>query len=355
MAHWLLKEYHASVDVLLAPFKESDALNDSEQQQYDYPSLFNFYNYLHTHPLIRRCHLVQHKSQADCMRPSLSSQSSTVVTSAEETHKYERALYFRTACIHLNSGLPDIALEILSMLPTHNTEHGYNDTVNSSTSNLTNLSTTDMIVTGTLTDNNHASKILEDYPAKEQYPSLINTGGWGAASNDDFSMKTNRFADLDDEYKIGFSLSDDDDDEKEEDSEGVNKDENGMEAVTNGDVKAEDAIDKTDEASSVKDVAALNLKYRCIIQLLIEGLKVLPVKCTQEKLRLRSTLKRVLQEELDFLHALCDYESINNNESSASTSNTSMMEDNKATMDGMCFLFFSISLFCTYFYSPLQL
>ena len=56
------------------------------------------------------------------------------------------------------------------------------------------------------------------------------------------------------------------------------------------------------------DIAALNLKFRCIIQLLIESLKALPSKCTLEKLKLRKTLKSMIQRELEYLHSICDYD-----------------------------------------------
>ena len=60
------------------------------------------------------------------------------------------------------------------------------------------------------------------------------------------------------------------------------------------------------------DVAALNLKFRCIMQLLIEGLKALPSKCTLEKLKLRKTLKSMVQRELEYLHSICDYDNQDN-------------------------------------------
>lgn len=302
MAHWLLKEYHESVDVLLAPFAE-----ERTDVGYDYPSLFNFYNYLHTHPLIRRRHFTQHRSTSSSTsavttssnsKPKFPSQCSTKSLGACDLRRYERSLYFHTACIHLNSGLPDIALEVLSMLPSGSSGNTLeNEDASVFDASVDNPTKSDMIVTGTLS-----------YDANNT--SAYNGFSWSAA--DDFGVKTNRFSDLDDGYQIGISLSDDDDEDNDNAKKTVIEDPkskvDGAKLDQNNSESSSITVTTADEKISRKDFPALSLKYRCIIQLLIEGLKALPMKCTHEKLKLRSTLKEILQEELDFLHKVCDYE-----------------------------------------------
>lgn len=192
----------------------------------------------------------------------------------------------------MNSGLPDIALEVLSMLPS---DSGNNDRDKANEENQTIVSdsnptkTEDMIVTGTFSTETNESNGSYGF-------------GWGS---EDFSMSTNRFADLDDGYKIGISLSDDDDTDEEDGGISMKSD---KKVDVNGHVEKKPDENTNDENKDAPtDYPALSLKYRCIIQLLIEGLKALPVKCTHEKLKLRSTLKGMLQEELDFLHRLCDH------------------------------------------------
>ena len=133
MAHWLMKDYRESVDVFLFSFQESLLSeenvdpNDSttvpapgSEDHFDYPSVFNFYTYLRTHPLLRRRHLSQHRSSgAGVLKTPLSRVSSYTSQLSEakqwtgaDVYSLQRNLCFHTACIHLNSGLPDIALEV---------------------------------------------------------------------------------------------------------------------------------------------------------------------------------------------------------------------------------------------------
>ena len=136
MAHWLLKDYRESVDVFLFSFQESLLTEENEIEasdstvpaagsgdHFDYPSVFNFYTYLRTHPLLRRRHLSQHRSSgaggAGALKTPLSRVSSYASQLSEgkqwtgaDVYSLQRSLCFHTACIHLNSGLPDIALEV---------------------------------------------------------------------------------------------------------------------------------------------------------------------------------------------------------------------------------------------------
>eukprot|EP00111_Clytia_hemisphaerica_P015793 TCONS_00046632-protein len=311
MAHWLLKDYRESVDVFLFTFQENlHSLEDNSPDEFDYPSVFNFYTYLKTHPLLRRRHLTQHRSTSSSItrHESYSSQLSQLKQSTgENVYTLQRSLCFHTACIHLNSGLPDIALEVLSMLPAD--EKTLEDENVSSELPLSSANEENMIVTGTFSgdfeEQSTATTAVSNLNSTSNghYSSSAFGSGWG----DDYGMtSTNRFADLDDGYKIGISLSDSDSESENE----VVKNDGGMD----NDVTIEEAASEQQKETgdknkgSTNDIAALNLKFRCIIQLLIEGLKALPSKCTLEKLKLRKTLKNMVQKELEYLHFICDYD-----------------------------------------------
>ena len=90
-------------------------------------------------------------------------------------------------------------------------------------------------------------------------------------TSSDFGITTNRFADLDDGYKIGISLSDSDDDSESE-NEGAKDSGTLDDDVISEEMAHEQQKESGDEnKGSTNDIAALNLKFRCIIQLLIEG------------------------------------------------------------------------------------
>ena len=131
MAYWLMKEYSASLQTLM----NADPLLATQHPAYDAskaaknhstittadPSVFNFYIYLRTHPLlIRQC-------IADTAKDTGGLMASRLAVGAESLDKksayessmtpLERCLYFTTAYAHLLAGCPMLALEVLSKLP----------------------------------------------------------------------------------------------------------------------------------------------------------------------------------------------------------------------------------------------
>lgn len=86
------------------------------------PSVFNFYIYLRTHPLLLRHKLVSAVTDGGAtLPPSLLSQTASARTASAsdvEMTAAERSLFFRTAHDHSNAGCPALALEVLSKLPS---------------------------------------------------------------------------------------------------------------------------------------------------------------------------------------------------------------------------------------------
>lgn len=75
------------------------------------PTVFSFYNYLRTHPLIIRRHFAG--PDGSLATVGLTSERS----SADEINLIERKLFFTTANAHFKVGCPVLALEVLSKIP----------------------------------------------------------------------------------------------------------------------------------------------------------------------------------------------------------------------------------------------
>ena len=296
MSYSILKDYDNSFKVLLLPTQQNR--ND---EKLDYPALFNLYHYLSKHPLLKRRHFTQHKitENNDYLKSKLEFKEKLLVL--------ERKLIFRTAYSHMNAGLPDIAFEVLSLLPDEKEINETDNDEQSKSSKKENASNTeDMIITGTISNDfsfgNSLFNQTNNNDSINQTSNAWNTysSGWGA--------KTNQFADLDEEYKIGISISDSDSDsESEKNSIKPTEDTLNQNGDHTDNQDIEEMKNEKKDIKDNKDIAALHMKYTCVIQCIIEELKALPFKCTQEKLKLKTTLNSLLLHELDFLHKHCDF------------------------------------------------
>ncbi|XP_037658149.1 dmX-like protein 1 isoform X4 [Choloepus didactylus] len=109
MAYWILEDYSSALETLIKqPIREDD---DQAMMSACNPAVFNFYNYLRTHPLLLRRHFGS--SDAFSTQMSLTGKSGLAGT----INLNERRLFFTTACAHLKAGCPMLALEVLSKMP----------------------------------------------------------------------------------------------------------------------------------------------------------------------------------------------------------------------------------------------
>ena len=130
MAYWILKDYTSSLATLL----EGDLAKAGHDTAVDIyasgpTSVFNFYNYLRTHPLIVRQHLATSAAATEAGQKVLLSgfsysgaaaaaaASDKNVTYVDRITPVERRLYFTTAHAHFVAGCPALALEVLTKLP----------------------------------------------------------------------------------------------------------------------------------------------------------------------------------------------------------------------------------------------
>ena len=126
MAYWILNDYSSALETLLETYTklENKSLEEGMDCYTARPSVFNFYNYLRTHPLLVRQHLAT--TAVDKSKTVLLSGFSygakvaagdKNVTYVDRITPVERRLYFMTAHEHFKNGCPALALEVLTKLP----------------------------------------------------------------------------------------------------------------------------------------------------------------------------------------------------------------------------------------------
>uniref|UniRef100_A0A8C6ZGE6 Dmx like 1 n=1 Tax=Nothoprocta perdicaria TaxID=30464 RepID=A0A8C6ZGE6_NOTPE len=109
MAYWISEDYGKALDTLIKHSVGDEY--EGEGSSNCNPSVFNFYNYLRTHPLLLRRHFGS--SDASSTRVCLTVENGL----ADKINLGERRLFFTTAYAHLKAGCPMLALEVLSKMP----------------------------------------------------------------------------------------------------------------------------------------------------------------------------------------------------------------------------------------------
>ncbi|XP_063996764.1 dmX-like protein 1 isoform X1 [Pogoniulus pusillus] len=110
MAYWILEDYGKALDTLIKHSVE-DGGDEGVGSPSCNPAVFNFYNYLRTHPLLLRRHFGS--SDTSSTHVCLTVENGL----ADRINLSERRLFFTTAYAHLKAGCPMLALEVLSKMP----------------------------------------------------------------------------------------------------------------------------------------------------------------------------------------------------------------------------------------------
>ncbi|NXJ65771.1 DMXL1 protein, partial [Rostratula benghalensis] len=108
MAYWILEDYSKALDTLIKHSFEDEGGDGSSGCN---PAVFNFYNYLRTHPLLLRRHFGSSDTSSTHMCLTVENGL------ADKINLSERRLFFTTAYAHLKAGCPMLALEVLSKMP----------------------------------------------------------------------------------------------------------------------------------------------------------------------------------------------------------------------------------------------
>ncbi|XP_067839108.1 dmX-like protein 1 isoform X3 [Heptranchias perlo] len=114
MAYWILEDYTNSLNTLLEQgLRENDSSGATEcsKSASCNPGVFNFYNYLRTHPLLLRRYFASSEKMMSQMGLTVESGL------ADKISLVERRLFFTTANAHFKAGCPMLALEVLSKMP----------------------------------------------------------------------------------------------------------------------------------------------------------------------------------------------------------------------------------------------
>uniref|UniRef100_A0A8C0IWS4 Dmx like 1 n=1 Tax=Chelonoidis abingdonii TaxID=106734 RepID=A0A8C0IWS4_CHEAB len=285
MAFWILEDYSRALDTLI----KQSAGNEEVVIKLCDPAVFNFYNYLRTHPLLLRRHFGS--SETSSTRICLTVENGL----ADKINLSERRLFFTTAHAHLKAGCPMLALEVLSKMPK---------VVKKSKPFCSNSSLMD-----TNKDFSPSSPIrLETKEDKVSIvdwaqPVLNGLGSFSDCSSDkqsnsalsfDWSQPSLVFQDEPLELKW-----ESDKDEDSEDSSLVMKDSNYSESFS--------AVDDNYLLSPSEDVISAQLKFRACLKILTVELRTLSTGYEVDGGKLRYQLYHWLEREVVALQKTCDY------------------------------------------------
>ncbi|XP_019410499.1 PREDICTED: dmX-like protein 1 isoform X3 [Crocodylus porosus] len=301
MAYWILQDYRRALDTLIKQPIGDDG--DGHNSSSCNPAVFNFYNYLRTHPLLLRRHFGS--SDASSTRICLTVENGL----ADKINLGERRLFFTTAYAHLKTGCPMLALEVLSKMPKVvknsksfcRTPSLIDSSKDCSPSSPVRLETQDK---SSLVDGSQ--------------PVLNGLGSPSDASSDkqsssalsfDWSQPSLLFQDEPLELKW-----DSDKDEESEDSSLIMKElksrpktSEKLDETSSSYTESFSALDETDILSPSEDVISAHLKFRACLKILTVELRTLSTGYEVDGGKLRYQLYHWLEREVVALQKTCDY------------------------------------------------
>ncbi|KAL1773749.1 dmX 1 isoform X3 [Sigmodon hispidus] len=298
MAHWILEDYSAALETLIKqPVTEDE---DQVMMSACNPIVFNFYNYLRTHPLLLRRHFGSSDTFSTPM--ALTGKSGLAGT----INLSERRLFFSTASAHLKSGCPMLALEVLSKMPkvVKKTKHFCR-----SSSFFTSKDSSPL-----------QSDAREDKSSAVDWSqSLINgfesssEGSSERQSNSTFSFDWSQpsMTFQDDSLELKW---DSDNDEENEDPPISMKEIKPLPRKT--DKKLDElssytdslgTLDESDILNPSEDIIAVQLKFRACLKILTVELRTLSTGYEIDGGKLRYQLYHWLEKEVVALQKTCDF------------------------------------------------
>ncbi|XP_071965576.1 dmX-like protein 2 isoform X2 [Antedon mediterranea] len=320
ISYWVNKEYTLALETLLSDPKTAESnepaiKGDHYDSPHGNPDVFNFYNYLRTHPLLIRRHLAgQDRPAAGASvlitgfgkgGGQIANQGDQVIE--DEITPEERRLFFATAHAHSEAGCPLLALEVLTKLPKVKTKQ---EVIAKETESLVDSGnesiSKDMITSGIFSgfseselkrDGSKDSAIEFDWSQP-----VSNAPDKGGGSNMDFDWGAPSATDLEEELELKW----DDDEEDNEDEEEVSK---STEPNLKNETKDDDAQSdgSTLSGSPSIDILAQQLKFKSCLKIMMEELRTLATGFEVEGGQLRYQLYQWLEREVEILRLLCNY------------------------------------------------
>ncbi|XP_010020633.1 PREDICTED: dmX-like protein 1 isoform X2 [Nestor notabilis] len=299
MAYWILEDYSKALNTLIKHSVEDEGEDGSSSCN---PAVFNFYNYLRTHPLLLRRHFGS--SDTSSTHICLTVENGL----ADKINLGERRLFFTTAYAHLKAGCPMLALEVLSKMPK---------VVMRSKSSCRSPSLMD-----TSKDFSPYSPVKE-LETKDQsssvdwsQPVLNGLGSSSDCSSGKHSSSTLSFdwsqpcVVFEDEH---LKLQSDSDESESEDSSLVMKELKPLKKTeklheTNSSyTESFSVVDDTDILSQSEDIISAQLKFRACLKILTVELRTLSTGYEVDGGKLRYQLYQWLEREVVALQKTCDY------------------------------------------------
>ncbi|XP_065730509.1 dmX-like protein 1 isoform X4 [Phocoena phocoena] len=304
MAYWILEDYSSALETLIKqPIREDD---DQVMMSACNPAVFNFYNYLRTHPLLLRRHFGS--SDAFSTHMSLTGKSGLAGT----INLSERRLFFTTASAHLKAGCPMLALEVLSKMPK------------------VIKKTKPFCRTSSFLDTSKVCSPSSPFKldAREDKSSAIDwsqslMNGFGSSSEGSSEKQSNSTLSFDwSQPSIVFqddSLElkwDSDNDEENEDLPVSMKELKPLQRKVGKKIDDETSSKYTDSLSTLdehdilnpsEDIIAVQLKFRACLKILTVELRTLSTGYEIDGGKLRYQLYHWLEKEVIALQRTCDY------------------------------------------------
>ncbi|XP_071507110.1 dmX-like protein 2 [Diadema antillarum] len=346
IAHWMLRDYPSALKTLLqSPAKEGNnpksnlsngekAEGSSEietKSERANPEVFNFYNYLRTHPLFVRRQLADANKASQGMGllivgasgggfGQMAGQDERLVK--DEITPEERRLFFTTAHTHLSAGCPLLALDVLSKLPKVRTKPKVDENKLAESKAEESPPSSSVISTGTFKEG-FLSSSYTDSSSKDSGMGM----DWGApVSQMTNGHKNDSGLDMDwgssfagrfEEEELKLDWGNDNDDDEEEEEEKTEKGEgstanpadetlvNGADDSTIGS-RQESTVGEEEEDNSI-DIMAQQLKFICCLKIMMEELRTLATGFEVDGGQLRYQLYIWLEQQVETLRQLCHY------------------------------------------------
>jgi len=300
MAYWILKDYTSSLSTLLEGGLAKRGQDTAVDIYASGPtSVFNFYNYLRTHPLIVRQHLATSAAATEAGQKVLLSgfsYSGAAVAADDKNVTYvdritpvERRLYFTTAHAHFVAGCPALALEVLTKLPAFVVQ-GTDGSRRSSSASSQKMSTDSKLIrTGTLEhDDSTTSGFDWSHPAAASSQ---------AADVFDWSQPATRF----EEEKLELDWQSDKDEDEPELK--MPASEPSSQKVASIEYRAKNNM----PSDGIGDIMAHQLKFIACIKIMVDELSTLATGFEVDGGQLRYQLYIWLEKEVEVLKRLSSY------------------------------------------------
>ncbi|XP_052099551.1 dmX-like protein 2 isoform X2 [Mytilus californianus] len=323
MSLWSMKDFRGSLNTLLQDARKPSKLvrNADTDSVNSLPSVFNFYNYLRTHPLLVRQRMANAGTEMrkKSVIPGFTRQQTVVLDDSsvvvDKVTPLERRLFFTTAHTHYKNGCPLLALEVLSKLPPV-IENASSKTLR----DFAPVSSSAAIETGTIDPFiqesepiNKSDSLDWGQPVTNGYKETKSSVDWSTPiskkvdSSDtiDWGAPSLKFDLEEPKFNLSFSS-------EESDSELDSKEQNGEDKIIN-DVPSVVVEDKTDSKDQgVKghqkiDIFAQQYAFIACLKVLMEEMQTLATGFEVDGGQLRFQLYIWLEKEVEVLQFLSNY------------------------------------------------